>query len=86
MIQVNISQARQTLPTLVDKVYQGEEFVIIKNKIPVAQLIPVTNKKIKPLIKKIIPGATKLYSYLKGSNIEIANKLRESAWKGNYGH
>lgn len=86
MIQVNISQARQTLPSLVNKVYQGEEFVIVKNKIPVAQLIPIVNKKIGTSVKKIVPKATKLFRYLKGSNIEIADKLRKSAWRGNYGH
>lgn len=85
MILVNISQARQTLPSLVDKVYQGEEFVIVKNKIPVAQLIPVTSKKIKIQKKAIIPGATRLFSHLKGTNIKIADKLRASAWRGNYG-
>lgn len=86
MIQVNISQARQILPSLVDKVYQGEEFVIIKNKIPVAQLIPVTSKKIKNPKKIIIPRATRLFSHLKGSSVKIANQLRESAWRGNYGN
>lgn len=86
MIQVNISQARQTLPTLVDKVYQGEEYVIVKNKIPVAQLVPVTKEVTKTAKKKIIYKATRLFSHLKGTNTKIADKLRESAWKGNYGN
>lgn len=85
MIQVNISQARQTLPTLVDKVYRGEEYVIVKNRIPVAQLVPLTKKVNKIAQKRIISTAIRLFSHLKGSNIKIANELRESAWRGKYG-
>ena len=85
MIQINISQARQILPSLINRVYQGEEFIIVKNKIPIAQITPVDKKLIKRKEKKILPEARKLFKHLKGSNIKIANFLRDSAWKGTYG-
>ena len=85
---ISISHARQNLPELVNRVYKGEEFLIIKNKIPMAHLNPV--KKVKKVIKKriILPevfGMWKNRKDFKGlSTVEIANKLRETAWKGRY--
>lgn len=85
MIQINISQARQDLPSLINRVYEGEEFIIVKNKIPVAQITPVGKKIALKKEKKLLPQALKLFKHYKGSNIKIANFLRESAWKGKYG-
>lgn len=85
MIQINISEARQTLPSLINRVYQGEKFVIVKNKIPIAQVIPVQKKIILRKEKKILREAGKLFKRFKGSNIKIANFLRDSAWRGTYG-
>ena len=85
MIQISISEARQILPSLINRVYQGEEFIIVKNKIPVAQITPVGKKMVLSKEKKLLPEAIKLFTHFKGSNIKIANFLRDSAWKGTYG-
>lgn len=85
MIQINISQARQMLPSLINRVYQGEEFVIIKNKIPVAQITPLGRKKTAVKEKKILADTEKLFKHFKGSNVAVADFLRNAAWKGNYG-
>lgn len=90
MVTVTISQARQDLPSLINRVYAGEEFLIVKNKIPMAQISPVKKRQMKKIFKrKILPevfGMWKNRKEWKGlSTIEIADRLRESAWKGNYG-
>lgn len=82
MTQISVSQFRQNLPSFLNRVYAGEEFLVVKNKIPVASITPVQEKKVAT--KKILPGATKLMSHLKGSTIEIADKLRREAWYGKY--
>lgn len=86
MNQINISQARQILPSLINRAYQGEEFIIIKNKIPVAQIIPVDKKTVLKSEKKLLPQALKLFKRYKGSNIKVANFLRDTAWRGKYGN
>lgn len=82
MNKVNISFARQHLPELVNRVFAGEEFVIVKNKIPVAKIGAV-----KPQItehqrkKRVIPGAFGMWKDLKGSTVEIADRLRKGVRK-----
>lgn len=85
MRQISISQARQTLPSLVARVYGGEEFTIVKNKIPAAMLVPVgKNRDRARSNKRILPQAVKLLSHFKGSNLEVASYLRKTAWAGAY--
>lgn len=84
MMTVTVSYARQNLPDLINRAFAGEEFIVVKNKIPMARMSPVGNKAIKKTRKVIVPGATNLLSHLKGSTIEIADALRESAWRGTY--
>lgn len=85
MTTVTISQARQNLPSLINRVYAGEEFLIVKNKIPMAQISPVKKRqKKKKFSRKILPEATTLLTHLKGSTIEVADMLRERAWRGSY--
>lgn len=84
MTTVSVSYARQNFPDLVNRAYAGEEFLVVKNNIPVAKMIPVGDKTARKRKKKIVPGATSLFSHLKGSTIEVADKLRESAWRGTY--
>ena len=88
MIQINISDARQNFPSLINRVYAGEEFLVVKNKIPVARIISVDKKKKKLTKRQILPEAFGIWKNRpewKGlSTIQIAYKLREQAWKGNY--
>ncbi len=87
---MNVSQARQRFLELVNRVYAGEEFLITKNKIPVLTISPIRkeNKIKKTFKRKIDPkifGMWKNRKDFKGmSTIEIADMLREKAWKGNY--
>ena len=83
MTQINVSTARQTLPQLLNRVFNGEEFVIVKNKIPIAHLIPVKKEKI--VKKRILPGATKLMAHLKGDSVDIVNRWRREQETRSYG-
>ena len=78
MITVSVSYAREKLPELINRAYQGEEFLILKNKIPVAKLTAVTRNEKAP-VKKILPQATKVFSHLKGTSSQIVNKWRKEA-------
>ena len=83
MTQVSLSDFRTNLPTYMNRVFAGEEFLVVKNKIPMGTMSPVRKEKI--VKRQILPGATKLMSHLKGSTVEIADRLREKALYGNYG-
>jgi len=89
MKQINISEARQNLPSILQQVYEGKEFLVTKNNIPLAKFIRVDNRGVKKTKRKIVPkvfGIWKNRTEWQGlSAVEIANKLRESAWKGMYG-
>lgn len=82
MTQVSISDFRQNLPSFMDRVYKGEEFKIMKNNILMGVLLPAARKKV--VKRKLVAGATNLLGHLKGSTIEIADKLRQEAWYGKY--
>lgn len=86
MTQVNISQFRENLPSFMDRVYAGEEFLVMKNKIPMASVIPVRKEKISK--KKIDLSAFGIWRNRKDfkgmTTVQIADMLREKAWKGNY--
>lgn len=45
MIQVNIQEAKVNLSTLIDKVTDGEEVYILKEKKPLVKLIPIEELK-----------------------------------------
>ena len=45
MIQVNIQEAKVNLSTLIDKVTDGEEVYILKEKMPLVKLIPIEELK-----------------------------------------
>lgn len=88
MITINVSQARQQFLELVNRAYAGEEFIIVKNKIPVAKISAVTPKKGKKKIKrKIPPGVFGMWKdrWPEGtSSVDIVNKWRDVIWKGRY--
>ena len=84
MTQVSVSDFRQNLPTYLNRVFAGEEFEIVKNKLPVAVVRPMGAGLLKIKKRKILSGATSLLSHLKGSTIEVADRLRKEAWYGKY--
>lgn len=47
MQQVTVSGAREEWAQLVNRVFAGEEFLVVKNKIPVARLLPVVPEFLK---------------------------------------
>lgn len=83
MTQISVSQARQNFLQLANRVYAGEEFLVVKNGIQMLEMRPVRRER-KIGKRKILPGATKLMSHLKGTTLEIADKLRRDAWYGKY--
>lgn len=86
MTQISVSQFRQNLPSFINRVFAGEEFLVIKNKIPVATVTPVKKEKIfKKKIDLSTFGIWKNRKDFKGmSTVQIADSLRDKAWKGNY--
>lgn len=88
MIQISVSQARQKFLELANRVYAGEEFLVVKNKIPMLVMKPVKKEKRTVKKKKILPEAFGMWKDRKDwnglSTIQIADMLREKALKGNY--
>lgn len=83
MTQISVSQARQNLSQLLNRVFAGEEFLLVKNNIPVAHLTPVRKERV--VKKRILPGATKLLAHWKGPTLDVARRLRKLAEQSNYG-
>ena len=87
MIQVNVSQARQDFLNLANRVFAGEEFLVVKNNIPMLTMKPIRKEKIdrKKKIDLSAFGIWKNRWPKSMSSVDIVNKWREEAWKGNYG-
>ena len=83
MTQLSTSQARQDFLQILNRAYAGEEFEVTKNKIVMAWIIPGGRKK-RAIKRRILPGATKLMSHLKGSTLEIGDRLRRDVLYGKY--
>lgn len=83
MTQISVSQARQDFLQLVNRVYAGEEFLVVKNGIQMLEMRPVRKEK-RVIKRRILSGATKLMSHLKGTTLEVADRLRRDAWYGKY--
>ena len=86
MMQVSMSDFRENLPTYSDMVLAGEEFEVLRNRIPVLKVTAIDTPKKVIKSRKVMPEALNLLSHLKGSTVEIANKLRKDAWYGKYGN
>lgn len=71
MKQVGIREARQALPTLVDRAEAGEEIVITRQGRPVARLVPPT-KSASPL-----PSLGEFRARLGAAGTPAARLLRE---------
>jgi prevent-host-death family protein len=46
-VQVNIHQAKSQLSKLIEAVERGEEVIIARNNVPVAQIMPIAKKKFR---------------------------------------
>lgn len=81
MIPISVSQARQQFPSIIDRVFAGDSFVVTKQRLPVAEIRPVRRE---PAMRKkrIIPAATQIFSHLQGPSVDIVNQWRDAAWKG----
>ena len=85
MMQISVSQARQDFLKLANRVYAGEEFLVVKNKIPMMILKPVKIKK--AMKRKIDP---KMFGMWKDrwpknkSSVEVVNQWRAQSWRGRY--
>jgi len=84
MAQISVSQARQNFLQLANRVYEGEEFLVIKNGIQMLKMSPVRKEKIVTK-RKILPGATKLMSHLRGDSVDIVNRWRKREEMRSYG-
>jgi prevent-host-death family protein len=54
-MQVTIHQAKTQLSKLLEAVANGEEVIIAKGKVPVAEIIPVRKKFKHGILKGIVP-------------------------------
>jgi prevent-host-death family protein len=52
-MQVNLAEAKNLLPNLIDAVEQGEEVILARDGVPVVRLVKYSAPKVKP------PGAWK---------------------------
>lgn len=88
MTQINVSDFRQNLPNYLNRVFAGEEFLIVKNKIPVAHLNPVKKEKVVLRKRKILPevfGMWKDRWPASKSSVDIVNEWRKEMLYGKYG-
>lgn len=84
MIPVSVSQARQQFPSIIDRVFAGDSFVVTKQRLPIAEIRPFRRATLVGK-KRIIPAATRIFRYLHGSSVDIVNQWRDAAWKGSDG-
>ncbi len=85
MMQISVSQARRDFLELANRVYAGEEFLVVKNKIPMLMMYPVRIEKTVREPRRILPGATRLMTHLKGDSIRIVNEWRKREEMRSYG-
>ena len=85
MIQISISQARQEFLELANRVYSGEEFLVLKNKIPMLMMQPIKSDKSIRRPRFILPGATRLMAHLEGDSVKTVNEWRKREEMRNYG-
>ena len=82
-----MTEFRQKLPAYLDRVLAGEEFEVVRNRISVALVTP-TEKKVRKIKRKVYAKAFGMWKDRKEwkgmSTIQIADMLREKAWKGKY--
>ena len=89
MIQISISRVRQTLPSLINRVFAGEEFVVLKNKIPVAKIVGISKTKTQTIKRKILPEAFGMWKNRwpkSKSSKDIVNEWRNEILYGKHDH
>jgi antitoxin (DNA-binding transcriptional repressor) of toxin-antitoxin stability system len=85
MIQISVSQARRDFLELANRIYSGQEYLVVKNKIPMLVMLPVKPEKPITRPRRILPGATKLMVNLKGDSVKIVNEWRQKEEMRSYG-
>ena len=74
------------MPQLLNRVFAGEEFLVVKNKIPIAKLSPI--KKESVFKRKIDPGVFGMWKNRwpkSKSSADIVNEWRKEILYGKYG-
>lgn len=84
MIPISVSQARQQFPSIIDRVFAGDSFVVTKQRLPVAEIRPI-RREVRVGKKRIIPAATRILRDLQGSSLDVVSQWRDAAWKGTNG-
>lgn len=83
MVQVNVSDFRENLPSIMDRVIGGEEFEVLRNRMVIARVSPA-KKRMKSKLNLSAFGMWKNRKDMQGPIEEVAARLRERAWKGDY--
>ncbi|MBI4067557.1 hypothetical protein HY407_04185 [Candidatus Gottesmanbacteria bacterium] len=87
MVQkIDVSKARIELPKIMDEAYfEDQQFILLRRGIPMAAIVGIknimNNKVIKTSQKKEITRLFGIWKKKKASTTQIANNLREKAWK-----
>jgi prevent-host-death family protein len=71
MEKVGSNQAKMYLPQLLERVANGESFVITRHGVPVARLIPV-EENVKPDVEKAIADLLAFRKQRAGSGLSVA--------------
>ncbi len=88
MISINVSQARQNFSSVIDKVFAGEEFIVMKNNIKVAKIVPIKEIRQIKVKRKIDAKAFGMWKNRwpkNKSSVEIVNEWRKEILYGKYG-
>ncbi len=87
MVQkIDVSKARTELPKIMEEAYfEDQQFILLRRGIPMAAIVGINkimnNKLAKTSKKKEITRLFGIWKKKRESTIEIANNLREKAWK-----
>lgn len=91
-IQVSVTDFRDNLADYLNAVrYEKKKIIIKKNRAVMAEVIPQSEKdKIKKQVKRrVLPevfGMWKDRKDMQGPIEEVAARLRDKAWRGDYDH
>ncbi|HCM37469.1 MAG: hypothetical protein UV61_C0001G0103 [Candidatus Gottesmanbacteria bacterium GW2011_GWB1_43_11] len=84
MNTINVSQARQNFASLIDKVFAGQEYIVMKNNIKVAKIVPFEKKGKKKKISWAAFGIWKDRWPESKSSVDIVNEWRRKEERRSY--
>ena len=79
MESVGAFEAKTHLPQLLERVAQGEEFIITKHGQPVARLVPATPASPKPDVRQVI---SEMKAFRKGNTLGEGITIRDLIEEG----